>query len=549
MSDLEAKLSRRLGQAAAAAAAVTTLAGCSDIQRVVRRVTGPNLPEWEPAPPPSPEAAEARAVLRRTTFGALPGDAARVMRMGTGPWLEEQLAAGHTGRYVQQAALFGGGRSEEVLPDDPAVAWRVGQLDIASYALDGPDMLHSLADGQLARELQQAALIRAVYSRWQLHEVMFDFWTNHFNIYALKSDGRVLIPIDAETVIRPNVLGDFGTMLRKSAASPAMLTYLDAKVNRKGIANENYARELLELHTVGVKSGYTIEDIQQVARCFTGWTVEEGWRRGHLFFRPELHDYSAKYIPFLDLHIPARSPQDDGGVIRTQQGALGLPGVQFDGALDGLEVVKRLSDHPATGRFLATKLCRKFLGHAPEPVVQRAAAAFVKSKGSIRPMLRPILLDALRDPSMRRPIYKRPLELAVGALRALHADTMAGAGLQQHLADMAQSPYHWPMPDGFPTKAEAWAGNILPRWNFVMALASGTLDGVSVDLNSLLAAAKRKGVNNTSEALVQTILGTQSSDPEAAPLYQRMQTEWVGRKAEPARIAALIMASPQYQWM
>src|SRR4029077_14134157 len=141
------------------------------------------------------------------------------------------------------------------------------------------------------------------------------FWTNHFNIYALKLEGRSLVPIDTERVLRPHVLGNFEEMLTGCAHSPAMLTYLDNKENRNGVANENYARELLELHTLGVKSGYSLKDIQAVARCFTGWTVQTGFKRGLPDYDPANHDDGLKYIPFLNLTIRPNGGKQDAAQV------------------------------------------------------------------------------------------------------------------------------------------------------------------------------------------------------------------------------------------
>jgi len=486
--------------------------GCEDLRKEARSVTGPALPGWSPLPRDAGAAAAVVHVLNRVAFGPRPGDVARVAAIGAAAYIEEQLA--------------------DRMDEDPAVGWRVNALEVQQDEQDAPDALSSLSDDQLLTETQQAALLRAVYSRHQLREVLADFWTNHFNIYALKNEGRVLIPSDTERVLRPHLLGTFRDLLVASAHSPAMLAYLDNSQNRRGVANENYARELLELHTLGVKSGYTQRDIQAVARCFTGWTVTTGFARGQFAYEPDLHDNSRKAIPFLHLTIAP-----DGG------------------ERDAETVLEHLAAHPATARFISRKLCRRFLGQAPDAVVEKAASAYLKSGSDIRATLRPILLDALLAPDGRRPILKRPLEMLVSALRALAADTDGGAPLQKHLTDMGQPLYQWPMPDGFPEKASAWTGSLLPRWNFALALAANAIPGTAIDLDAPLQAAAA----TTDDARLDTLLGTVFSRPPGDPALQTMR-EQVRRHIETARrngvpdstllaeATGLLLASPAFQW-
>lgn len=510
--DRRAVLRRSALAGAAVGAALFGGAGCADLRKQARTLTGPAPAAFGPLPRDAGAVAAAAHVLNRVAFGPRPGEVARVVAMGAAGYLEEQLT--------------------DLLEEDPAVAWRVNALDMEQTEQDAPDALSSLSDDQLLTETQQAALLRAIYSRHQLREVLADFWTNHFNIYALKNDGRVLIPIDTERVLRPHVLGTFHDILRASAHSPAMLVYLDNSQNRRGVANENYARELLELHTLGVKSGYTQRDIQAVARCFTGWTVKTGFQRGQFVYDPAYHDNGAKFVPFLNLTIAPNGGEKDADT-----------------------VLERLAAHPATARFLARKLCRRFLGHAPEPVVARAADAYLRGGSDIRATLRPILLDALPDPAENRAILKRPLEMTVSSLRALAADTDGGAALQKHLADMGQPLYQWPMPDGFPDKTSAWTGSLLPRWNFALALASNAIGGTTVDLDAPLQDSQAK----TDEAILDTLVRIVFNCPPDAPEL-RTTREQVRRHIERARQAAvpqstviaeatgLLLAAPAFQW-
>lgn len=502
----------------------------------LQALTGPTFADWEPLPPDSKGAAQALHVLNRIGYGPRPGDVARVAQMGVAAYIEEQLAVRKPAADVStNPASYLAERLAEQKDDDPAVIWRVNALDTQQTAVDAPDALASMPDDQLLTETQQAALLRAVYSRHQLREVLADFWTNHFNIYALKNDGRVLIPVDTERVLRPHLMGTFREMLLASAQSPAMLAYLDNNQNRSGKANENYARELLELHTLGVKSGYTQRDIQEVARCFTGWTVKTGFQRGEFAYEADRHDPGDKYIPFLDLHIAAKS--------------------RSAGERDASEVLEALAAHPATARFVSRKLCSRFLGNAPDAAVERAATAYLKSGSDIRATLRPILLDALLSSPDNKPVLKRPLELVVSALRALAADTDGGANVQRHLAAMGQPLYQWPMPDGFPEKAAAWTGSLLPRWNFALALAGNRLPGTTVVLQAI------HGVNNapSDAALVNALLEAITNRPHDAAQLQptRLQVqnhlERARREGVPtptllAEATGLIVAAPPFQW-
>ena len=536
---------RRGAVAGIGASVALANAGCSDIQKQVRKATGPTPADWTPIPAEGPGIRLAVHVLNRAAFGPRPGDVAHVASIGAAGWIEEQLAVTKPERTYQslrkQNITFPGGQrlelpeAEDFDPDeDPAVRWRVSGLDVHQIDADDPDQLYCHDDKQLVRETGQAALLRATYSRHQIREVMADFWTNHFNIYALKLEGRSLVPIDTERVLRPHVLGSFEDMLTASAHSPAMLTYLDNKENRNGVANENYAREILELHTLGVKSGYTQKDIQAVARCFTGWTVGTNFDRAKFLFDPKRHDNGAKYIPFLDLHLLPNGAKSDGDA-----------------------VLARLAQHPVTARFLARKLCRRILGHAPDDVVEKASRAYLKSNSGsdIRALLRPILFDALLDPAHCKPIVKRPLDMMTAALRCLAADTDGGEAILQHLANMGQPLYQWPMPDGFPEKSSAWTSTLLPRWNFAIALATKGIKGTTVDLHAPIRAANASSDTRMVDTMMETVLGRPHGTHELAALrrqifdhVRRESNAGVKQDALLAEVTALLLSSPTFQW-
>ena len=379
----------------------------------------------------------------------------------------------------------------------------------------------------LTGELQMSRILRAVYSERQLQEVMVDFWTNHFNVFAGKGADRWLLTSYDRDTIRPHTLGKFYDLLVADAQSPAMLFYLDnvqsvspnaqlpqqrpgaargplaglrilnnvqpprppqQPQQRRGI-NENYARELMELHTLGVDGGYTQKDVQEVARCFTGWTIiaprgagaaaqaimnpraAEMARNnpGAFIFRPGVHDNGEKIV--LGHKIPA------GGGIN-----------------DGLMVLDILSHHPSTAKFIATKLVRRFVADDPPPaLVDRVAQTFLKTDGDIREVLRTIFFSPeFNSQDAYRVKVKRPFELAISAARTVAADTNGGPQFHQWIARMGQPLYGFQTPNGYSDVAENWVntGALLERMNFALALVSNRIPGTRVDLSRLMAGTK-----------------------------------------------------------
>lgn len=336
--------------------------------------------------------------------------------------------------------------------DEPALRILLSRLDVMRV---GSAELRDLPEGHVMRQLRQAAILRAVYSRWQVRERVVDFWTNHFNIFAHKGDGAYRKNIDDLAVVRANALGKFPDMVRASARSAAMLGYLDNQVNRKGVANENYARELLELHTLGVYGGYTQKDVSEVARCFTGWTIENRFLRPRDRFRfdPDTHDDGEKFV--LGQRIPAKGGIEDGDRV--------------------IDIVTR---HPSCAKFISTKLTRFFLGDAGNSVQPSVEQVYRDTQGDIAAMLMPILTsDLMLDGP---PVLKRPYDYLVSSLRALDANTDGGEAIQSHLDAMGQPLYGWPMPDGYPDRTTAWTGTLLARWNFAHQLVNNEIGGTSI---------------------------------------------------------------------
>ncbi len=495
---------------AAVVATAAALVGCG-IRSRIESLNSPQQAVWADAPRDE----NVTRVVNRVSFGPWPGDLSTASHMGVHGYLEEQLASN--------------------LPEDGAASWRVNGLDVQQDVQDASDELTSLPDNQLLTEVQQVQLLRAVYSTHQLHEVMSDFWENHFNIYALKNAARQRIPVEMEKAIRPNVMGRFEEMLIAVAHSPAMLAYLDNNHNQVGTAdrvNENYARELLELHTLGVHSGYTQIDIHQVARCLTGWTVSGGFRQWEFEFDSAWHDNGAKYIPFLHLALAPNG-----------------------GARDGEAVLHTLAHHPATAHHLAEQLCIKFIGTSHPATVRAAANAYLRSNTSIKAMLRPILLDGLTKPEICAPIFKRPLDLLVSSFRAGATDSDCGIRVQGFLDGMGQPLFQWPMPDGYPTTAAAWKTTLLPRWNFAAALAGGKIPGTTWRMHDCLLGNHATDTNHAVDSLAEAVYGIPSNSatlqPVLATLYDHARAanrSGLKPAAVLTEVASLLIASPAYQW-
>jgi len=410
---------------------------------------------------------------------------------------------------------------------------------------------------RIMAELHASRILRAVYSERQLQEVMVDFWTNHFNVFAGKGADRWLLPSYDRDTIRPNALSKFSTLLQATAQSPAMLFYLDnfqsvspnANANRgrgllqqlraeqrpqqqrRGI-NENYARELMELHTLGVDGGYTQKDVQEVARCFTGWTIfqprggaaavnammGEGARRnaGTFFFNQRVHDDGEKTV--LGHKIPA------GGGIK-----------------DGLMVLDILAHHPSTAKFIATKLVRHFVAdNPPQALVDRAAATFTKTDGDIRETLKTIFFSKeFNSTESYRAKIKRPFELVVSAMRTLGADTNGGPQTHQWIARMGEPLYGFQTPNGYSDAAESWVntGALLERMNFGLALANNRIPGTRVSLSKL-----NGDQAKVMDEYLKTLLAGEISSATRETLLKQLDP------ADPVtKVVGLILGTPEFQ--
>jgi uncharacterized protein (DUF1800 family) len=382
-------------------------------------------------------------------------------------------------------------------------------------------------------DLQRAKLLRAVYSDQQLYELVVDFWENHFSIFANKDDDRYLLTAFDRETIRPFAMGRFRDLLGATAHSPAMLFYLDnwrssvprpypAKGDKPagvdGGFNENYARELMELHTLGVDGGYSQQDVQEVARCFSGWTIQKPNEQGLFVYRPGFHDDGAKVV-------------------------LGHKILAGGGYADGERVLDILATHPSTAKFIATKLARRFISDDPPPsVIDRAAAVFLKTDGSIRETLRAIITSPeFFSTAAYRAKMRSPLEYVAAAMRALNADTDGDRPVLDLIGRMGQPLFGRITPDGYSDRAQQWlsSGAMIARLNFANALAANRIKGTRIDLEKLLGTdqSNREAVTLT---LTQLTVPVDLSKASRAALDKVVQSDSpVNSSSPPATVSAV----------
>ena len=500
-------LPRRKFLKASAGSLALLATGCDQLPPELRNLF---LAERKPGPfgtPSEPAIDPITHALNRCGFGARPGDYDRIKKLGANAesaaaaWLDEQLAPE---KLADERADYASRRFETL--GEP-----LGELFEYQQEL-------------LQEELRRATVVRAVLSERQLYEVMVEFWSDHFNIDPSKGDCKWLKVADDREVIRKHALGRFPELLRASALSPAMLWYLDGRVNRRermeDKPNENYARELLELHTLGVHGGYTQRDVMEVARCLSGWTVRSKdqppyLQIGKVEFHPERHDFGAKEI--LGERVAAAPP----GLDKEELAAHGREELE--------QVLELVTRHPATARHIGAKLCRRFIADEPPAnAVSDVAAAFARTKGDIRATLR-ALFATEEFRSHRGTKFKRPFQFVVSALRATGAQTDAGLAVLDYLVRMGQAPFGYPTPDGYPEQVEPWLGTLLWRWNLAVALSQNRIKGTLMDITNL-----RRNAGGD-EGLMAHVLGRRPTAAEAQAYYDSGDG------------LALLLASPGFQ--
>ncbi|HEY7540489.1 MAG TPA: DUF1800 domain-containing protein [Methylomirabilota bacterium] len=496
--------------------------------------------------------------LSRLTYGARPGDVERVRAVGLSAWIDRQL----------RPATIDDSATERTLAELTTLRMPISEA-LREFPRPNPKLRAMIANGEMSRqemlqrypiekrpariatELQAAKVVRAVTSERQLEEVMVDFWFNHFNVFAGKGDVRWYVSSYERDAIRPYALGRFPDLVRATAYHPAMLFYLDNWLSarpgfivpvgpnrgRKAGLNENYARELMELHTLGVDGGYAQKDVTEVARAFTGWTINRPQTDGHFVFRPIMHDTGEKIV--LGQRIPAGGARDDGE-----------------------RVIQILTQHPATARFIATKLVRRFVSDTPPPaLVARVAGTYASTGGDIPAMLRTIFEspEFFSDEAYRAKI-KKPFEFVVSAVRALGGTTDAAGGmaLARASAEIGEPLYRAQPPTGYADRGEVWvnAGALLARMNFALGLASGRYPHVSVALPALVAGADPRSPSAVLDRLLATLVTDEPAPATRAVLTAQLGEPQITRlspddrgpaSTDVAKLAALVIGSPEFQ--
>ncbi len=422
---------------------------------------------------------------------------------------------------------------------------------------------------RVVEELAMAKMTRAVYSERQLQQVMDDFWFNHFNVFAGKGEVKWYLTSYERDVIQPHALGKFKDLVTATAKSPAMLFYLDnylsadpkaaqrqaaeramrqmqrrrplapqpantpnAKKQQRGL-NENYGRELMELHTLGVDGGYTQKDVTEVARCFTGWSIAKPREIAVFKFDEKLHDPDAKVVLGKKIH--------SGGM------------------KDGEQVIELLAKNPNTANFISTKLARRFVSDNPPPaLVARMAKTFHKSDGDIREVMRTMIYSPeFWSRETYRAKVKTPYELVVTSVRALGTDVDTPMPLVQWVGRIGEPLYQCQPPTGYSDKAETWVntGALLNRLNFSLALAGNKVRGSRSDVSAVLGSERGDDPKVALDRAVQIFLGGQAAPATVETLEKQLENPQVlqAKLDDPVKqvdlgvVTGLVLGAPEFQ--
>jgi len=423
---------------------------------------------------------------------------------------------------------------------------------------------------RVVAELSMAKVTRAIYSERQLQQVMDDFWFNHFNVFAGKGDDKWLLTVYERDVIQPHSFGKFKDLLTATSKSPAMLFYLDnylsadpraaqraaaeramrqqmrrggfggpplnpqqaAKKNERGL-NENYGRELMELHTLGVDGGYTQKDVTEVARCFTGWTIDKPRQSATFKFDERLHDPDPKLVMGKKIHA--------------------------GGMKDGEQVIDLLAHHPNTAKFISTKLAHRFVSDNPPPaLVARMAQSFQSSDGDIRVVMKTMIWSPeFWSRETYRAKIKTPYELVVSAARAMGTDVDTPMPLVQWIGRIGEPLYQCQPPTGYADKAEAWVntGALLNRLNYSLALAGNKMRGARTDVASLMGLDASTNPKAALDRAVQVFLGGQVGPTTVETLEKQLENPQVvqAKLDDPRKqvdlgvVAGLVLGAPEFQ--
>jgi uncharacterized protein (DUF1800 family) len=537
-----------------------------------------------PSNPPLTERQRAMHVLNRLAFGPRPGDVDAIAKSGVDAWIEQQLHPEAIPDRAVEARIallptmtLSNAQIVKTYYEPVLMARKKANAEAKDGIDDKKDirreLLRDIPPGQrpqvVMNDLLSQRILRAAESDRQLNEVMVDFWMNHFNVFSGKGIDRFLLTSYERDVIRPHMWGRFEDLLMATAKSPAMLFYLDnarsiaAPENRplfaqratfgarrfgrmdamprqqanqqQGGLNENYAREIMELHTLGVDGGYTQKDVTELARVLTGWTItreRDGSGEGAAFiFRPMLHDSGSKVV--LGVRFPA------GG-----------------GIGEGEKMIQILARQPATAHHIAYKLCQRLVADDPPPaLVDRVAAKFLATGGDLRQTVKAVISSPeFWSPVSYRAKVKSPFEYTISAVRAVNGKITDVTPIARALQQIGEPLYGAQPPTGYSDKADVWinTGALMNRLNFALALASNKLPGVQSDVVSLIPTAEASDASRSVEALALALTGGSLTAETRSTIKSRI----VERKA-PAEdpwdntqlptVAGLILGSPEFQ--
>ncbi len=444
-----------------------------------------------------------------------------------------ELQTLRTGKPDEKRALLTNMRADQL--EDVVIAlprpMRQALFAFAPTDLKRKLLLMNAPQQVVAYDLLASKLMRAVYSNRQLAEELDDFWFNHFNVYYDKGSDRFLIPAYERDAIRPNVLGKFRDLLEATAKSPAMLFYLDnfesvgadaavnARAKKKRGLNENYGRELMELHTLGVDGGYTQKDVTEVARCFTGWTILEPRKGGGFFYNDKMHDKGEKVV--LGVTIPS------GGGIE-----------------DGEKVLDILARHSSTAHFISKKLAERFVAdNPPAELVDRMAATFLKTDGDIREVMRTMLNSKeFWTQGAYHAKVKTPFEMVASSVRALDATVEDAFALANQVGNLGEPLYRKQEPTGYSNLNSEWVNSaaLLERMNFSLNLAQNHVAGVKVDASKL---------PDDPMAIARRLMSTDVSPQTRASIENALKDQKAKnpKQQTPALLAGLVLGSPDFQ--
>jgi uncharacterized protein (DUF1800 family) len=537
---------------------------------------------------PQPKQAEKQAAKQAQREQQRPDAAAAAITNDIGSARGETSDGQGSGRKpVQEAGEItktpatDGSEAPAPMKQDPSVSNVATRAATKRDVLGGPDpnaVPRAIAEDskrpqRVIEELGMAKVARAIYSERQLQQVMDDFWFNHFNVFAGKGEDRWYLTSYERDVIQPRTMGKFKDLLTATAKSPAMLFYLDnflsadpraaerqaaeqamrqqmrrgrfgrpwpprpqpqgqAKKNVRGL-NENYGRELMELHTLGVDGGYTQKDVTEVARCFTGWTIDKPRQNPEFKFDERLHDPDPKFVLGKKIHA--------------------------GGMKDGEEVIDLLAHDASTARFISIKLARRFVSdNPPEELVGRMTKTFRSSDGDIREVLKTMIYSPeFWSREAYRAKVKSPFELVVSAARALGTDVDTPMPLVQWIGRIGEPLYQCQPPTGYSDKADAWVntGALLNRLNFSLTLTGNKVRGARTDVASLLGMESAADPKTALDRAVGVFLGGQVAPTTVETLQKQLDSPQVlqAKLDDPVKqldlgvVAGLVLGAPEFQ--